>query len=67
MQKRKRRSFTDAYKAEVVELVRKGGKSIGAISLNRRCGAAAEVGVERAAAQIQASLRPGRARRRRVT
>jgi transposase len=32
MEKRKRRSFTDAYKAEVVELVRKGGKSIGAIA-----------------------------------
>ena len=32
MEKRKRRSFTDAYKAEVVALVRKGGKSIGAIA-----------------------------------
>ena len=32
MGKRKRRSFTDAYKAEVVALVRKGGKSIGAIA-----------------------------------
>ena len=32
MAKRKRRSFTAAYKAEVIELVRKGGKSIGAIA-----------------------------------
>ena len=32
MEKWKRRSFTKAYKAEVVELVRKGGKSIGAIA-----------------------------------
>jgi len=32
MEKRKRRSFTKAYKAEVVELIRKSGRSIGAIS-----------------------------------
>ena len=32
MAKRKRRSFTDEYKAEVVELVRKSGKSIGAVA-----------------------------------
>ncbi len=32
MEKRKRRSFTDDYKAEVVELVRKSGKSIGAVA-----------------------------------
>ena len=32
MEKRRRRSFTKAYKAEVVELVRKSGKSIGAIA-----------------------------------
>jgi transposase len=32
MEKRKRRSFTKAYKAEVVELVRKSGKSIGAVA-----------------------------------
>ena len=32
MEKRKRRSFTKAYKAEVVELARKGGKSIGEIA-----------------------------------
>jgi len=32
MGKRKRRSFSDTYKAEVVALVRKGGKSIGAIA-----------------------------------
>lgn len=32
MAKRKRRSFSDQYKAEVVALVRAGGKSIGAIS-----------------------------------
>ena len=32
MAKRKRRSFTAAYKAEVVELVRKGGTSIGAVA-----------------------------------
>lgn len=32
MEKRKRRSFTKAYKAEVVELVRKGGKSVGVIA-----------------------------------
>ena len=32
MEKRKRRSFTKAYKAEVVELIRKSGKSIGAIA-----------------------------------
>ena len=32
MAKRKRRSFTDDYKAEVVELVRKSGKSIGAVA-----------------------------------
>jgi transposase len=32
MEKRKRRSFSDAYKAEVVALVRKGGKSLAAIA-----------------------------------
>ena len=32
MEKRKRRSFTKEYKAEVVELIRKSGKSIGAIA-----------------------------------
>jgi transposase len=32
MAKRKRRSFTKEYKAEVVELIRKGGKSIGAVA-----------------------------------
>jgi transposase len=32
MEKRKRRSFTKAYKAEVVELVRKSGKSIGVVA-----------------------------------
>jgi transposase len=32
MEKRKRRSFTKAYKAEVVELVRRSGKSIGAVA-----------------------------------
>ena len=32
MGKRKLRSFSDSYKAEVVALVRKGGKSIGAIA-----------------------------------
>jgi len=32
MEKRKRRSFTKAYKAEVVELIRKSGKSIGAVA-----------------------------------
>ena len=32
MERRKRRAFTKAYKAEVVELVRKGGKSVGAIA-----------------------------------
>jgi transposase len=32
MEKRKRRSFTKAYKAEVVELIRKSGRSIGAIA-----------------------------------
>jgi len=32
MGKRKRRSFTKAYKAEVVELVRKGGRSIGVVA-----------------------------------
>jgi transposase len=32
MEKRKRRSFTKAYKAEVIELIRKSGKSIGAIA-----------------------------------
>jgi transposase len=32
MQKRKRRSFTKEYKAEVVDLVRKSGKSIGVIA-----------------------------------
>ena len=32
MGKRKRRSFSDSYKAEVVALVRKGGKSIGVIA-----------------------------------
>ncbi len=31
MAKRKRRSFTDEYKAEVVELIRKSGKSVGAV------------------------------------
>jgi transposase len=32
MERRKRRAFTKSYKAEVVELVRKSGKSIGAIA-----------------------------------
>ena len=32
MEKRKRRSFTREYKAEVVELIRKSGKSIGSIA-----------------------------------
>ena len=31
MAKRKRRAFTKEYKAEVVELIRKSGKSIGAV------------------------------------
>jgi transposase len=32
MTKRKRRAFTAAYKAEVVELIRASGKSIGAVT-----------------------------------
>ena len=32
MERRKRRAFTNAYKAEVVELVRKSGKSIGVVA-----------------------------------
>ncbi len=32
MEKRKRRSFTREYQAEVVELIRKSGKSIGAVA-----------------------------------
>jgi transposase len=32
MAKRKRRSFSKEYKAEVVELIRKSGKSIGAVA-----------------------------------
>jgi transposase len=32
MARRKRRAFTPAYKAEVVNLIRKGGKGIGAIT-----------------------------------
>jgi transposase len=32
MEKRKRRAFSKQYKAEVVELIRKSGKSIGAIA-----------------------------------
>ncbi len=32
MEKRKRRSFSKEYKAEVVALIRKGGKSIGAVA-----------------------------------
>jgi transposase-like protein len=32
MGKRKRRSFSKAYKAEVVELIRKSGKSVGAVA-----------------------------------
>jgi transposase len=32
MERRKRRSFSKEYKAEVVELIRKGGKSIGAVA-----------------------------------
>ncbi len=32
MAKRKRRAFTDEYKAEVVELIRRSGKSIGAVA-----------------------------------
>jgi transposase len=32
MAKRKRRAFSDEYKAEVVELIRKSGKSIGAVA-----------------------------------
>ena len=32
MEKRKRRAFSKQYKAEVVELIRKSGKSLGAIA-----------------------------------
>ena len=32
MAKRKRRNFTKEYKAEVVELIRQSGKSVGAVS-----------------------------------
>ena len=32
MEKRKRRSFSKEYKAEVVELIRKSGRSIGAVA-----------------------------------
>ena len=32
MERRKRRSFSKQYKAEVVELIRKSGKSIGAVA-----------------------------------
>ena len=32
MEKRKRRAFSKQYKAEVVELIRKSGKSVGAIA-----------------------------------
>jgi transposase-like protein len=32
MGKRKRRSFTKEYKAEVVEFIRKSGKSVGAVA-----------------------------------
>ena len=32
MANRKRRSFTKEYKAEVVELIRKSGKSVGAVA-----------------------------------
>ena len=32
MAKRKRRAFTDEYKAEVVELIRKSGKGIGVVA-----------------------------------
>jgi transposase len=51
MGKRKRRSFTKEYKAEVVELIRKSGKSIGAVASDldlsetavRRCVGQAEI------------------------
>ena len=33
MAKRKRRSFSKEYKAEVVELIRKSGKSVGAVAM----------------------------------
>ena len=36
MEKRKRRSFSSAYKAEVVDLVRASGKSIGAVAKDLR-------------------------------
>ena len=36
MEKRKRRSFTAAYKTEVVTLVRSSGKSIGAVAKDLR-------------------------------
>ncbi len=32
MEKRQRRKFTKEYKAEVVDLIRKSGKSVGAVS-----------------------------------
>jgi len=32
MEKRKRRSFTREYRAELVELIRKSGKRIGAVA-----------------------------------
>jgi transposase len=32
MEKRRRRRFTKEYKAEVVDLIRKSGKSVGAVS-----------------------------------
>jgi transposase-like protein len=42
MSKRRRRTFTVAYKAEAVEMVRKAGKSVGEVArdLNRDPGAA---------------------------
>ena len=50
MKKRTRRSFTKEYKAEVVELIRKSGKSVGAVARDLDLG---ETAVRRWLAQAE--------------
>ncbi len=56
MGKRKRRSFTKEYKAEVVELIRKSGKSIGAVARDLDLG---ETAVRRWVEQAEIDLGGG--------
>ena len=56
MKKRTRRSFTKEYKAEVVELIRKSGKNVGAVARDLDL---TETAVRRWLAQADVDLGPG--------